>query len=141
MEHYLFDTSALVKRYHVEVGSPKVTQMFASPGADVLISDITVIEMHSAVAKKVRTGEISLSVRLNVLSQFANDLRTKTIKVIPVTKTHKREALRLINRYSPTYVLRTLDALQLAVAVRLLRHGRLHAFVAADKVLCSVAQQ
>ncbi len=30
MERYLFDTSALVKRYHVEVGSPRVTQIFAS---------------------------------------------------------------------------------------------------------------
>ena len=140
MALYLFDTSALVKRYHVELGSPKVAQIFASPIADVLISDITVIEMHSAVAKKVRTGEISSSARLNVLSQFANDLRAKTIKVIPVTKSHKRDALRLINRYSPTYALRTLDALQLAVAVKLFQRRRLYAFVAADEVLCNIAQ-
>jgi hypothetical protein len=36
--------------------------------------------------------------------------------------------------------LRIFDALQLAVAVKLLQRGILHDFVAVDEVLCNIAQ-
>lgn len=55
---YFFDTSALVKRYHEEVGTAAVDEAFDDADASFLISDLTVIECHSAFAKKVRTQEI-----------------------------------------------------------------------------------
>jgi uncharacterized protein with PIN domain len=54
-----FDTSALVKRYHREVGTDVVDAAFASKDVTRMISDMTAIECYSAFAKKVRTGEIT----------------------------------------------------------------------------------
>ena len=56
---YFFDTSALVKRYHREVGTEIVDAAFDDKDATRIISDLSVIEFYSAFAKKVRTGEIT----------------------------------------------------------------------------------
>ena len=45
---YFLDISALVKRYHPERGSEVVQRAFADPTARRLISDISIIEVHSA---------------------------------------------------------------------------------------------
>jgi hypothetical protein len=54
-----FDTSALVKRYHREVGSNVVEAAFSDHGIARMISDIGVIECYSAFARGVRTGDIT----------------------------------------------------------------------------------
>ncbi len=54
---FFFDTSALVKLYHEEDGTEELTLLVSSENPVILISDITVIEMISALAKKVRTEE------------------------------------------------------------------------------------
>jgi len=56
---YFLDTSALVKRYHPERGSAVVQRAFAEPSARRIISDISIIEVHSAFARRVRMGEIT----------------------------------------------------------------------------------
>ena len=53
---------------------------------------------------------------------------------------HYREAERLIQQHEVRRSLRTLDALQLSVALALHRRVALDAFVCADQGLCSVAQ-
>lgn len=54
-----FDTSALVKRYHREVGTDVVEAVFSDHSTTRMISDIGVIECYSAFARKVRTGDIT----------------------------------------------------------------------------------
>jgi len=54
-----FDTRALVKRYHREVGTDVVEAAFSDHGIARMISDIGVIECYSAFARKVRTGDIT----------------------------------------------------------------------------------
>ena len=58
MPHYFFDTSALVKHYHTELGSPKVDQILGEAGSASSIARLTLTEVPSVFAKKVRTGEI-----------------------------------------------------------------------------------
>ena len=53
---------------------------------------------------------------------------------------HFRDAERLIDVYGAHARLRTLDAIQLAVAMELQRLGLAETFVCADKVLCQVAE-
>jgi predicted nucleic acid-binding protein len=59
MKTYFLDTSALVKRYHQEVGTDIIDEIFEEEGKVLFISDLSIIEFHSAIALKVRTREIS----------------------------------------------------------------------------------
>jgi hypothetical protein len=56
--NYFFDTSALVKLYHPELGSQRVAAMFGEPDRRIVISRIGGVELHSALALKMRTGHL-----------------------------------------------------------------------------------
>jgi hypothetical protein len=56
-----------------------------------------------------------------------------------MTGFHYQEAQRLVRKHGPTSRLRTLDALQLAMALDLRTRGLMDRFVCADKVLLAVA--
>ena len=56
---YFFDTSALLKRYHPEIGSNVVDAVFDLTDMIRVISDLSIIEFYSAFARRVRTGEVT----------------------------------------------------------------------------------
>ena len=58
MARYFFDTSALVKLYHPELGSQRVAAMFGEPDRRIVISRIGGVELHSTLAVKMRTGHL-----------------------------------------------------------------------------------
>jgi uncharacterized protein len=121
-----FDTSALVKRYHREVGSDVVDAAFASKDVTRMISDMTVIECYSAFAKKVRTGEITEEDFRETIKEIAEDIHSGAIRLTFFGDRDKREAAALIEKHGLSKNLRTLDAIQFAVVKRLgsevLRH-------------------
>jgi predicted nucleic acid-binding protein len=57
MTVFFLDTSVLVKRYHWELGSNVVDALFAAHDRRIVISDLSIIELGSALTKKVREGE------------------------------------------------------------------------------------
>ena len=57
MPQFFFDTFA--KRYHLEVGSNRIASIFQSPNSTFPISNLGVLEAHSAFAMKVRTRQIT----------------------------------------------------------------------------------
>ena len=58
MAKYFLDTSAVAKLYRSELGSAFVDRIFSEPASQHLISRLTIVEMESVLALKVRTGEI-----------------------------------------------------------------------------------
>ncbi|MBI1918923.1 MAG: hypothetical protein HYS12_29895 [Planctomycetes bacterium] len=66
-------------------------------------------------------------------------MRRRRFQVVRVTVPHFRDAERLIRRLAPAHNLRTLDAIQLAVALDLHGQGLVSQFVSADHSLCSLA--
>lgn len=76
---YFFDTSALVKRYHEEVGTDAIDAAFEKSDVVKVISDISVIECYSAFAKKVRTGEIADEDFRATIRVLTTDLQTGTL--------------------------------------------------------------
>jgi predicted nucleic acid-binding protein len=114
-----FDTSAVVKRYHQEVGTDVVDAAFADPSVVRIISDIGVIECYSTFAKKVRTGEITAEDFHVTIKELAEDIQSGIIHVIFFGDSDKQEAAALIAQYGLSRNLRTLDAMQLAVMKRL----------------------
>lgn len=139
MAGYFFDTSALAKRYHVEVGTPKVEQLLQEVGARHLISRLAAIEILSVFAGKVRTGAITAADFALLRRRFLTDVSRREFSVVRMTGFHYQEAQRLITAHGPTRRLRTLDALQLAVALDLRGRGMLDFLVCADQGFLDVA--
>lgn len=144
MPAVFLDSSAVAKRYHQESGSDQVNALFLaakSTGEAVYASQVAVVEVQSVFAKKVRTGVISIEDSNVFRNRFLYDLRTRLIRVAKIQTVHYEEAARLVQDYGFKLNLRTLDAIQLAVALDLQHRGLIHTFVAADRALCGIAQQ
>jgi hypothetical protein len=139
MPNNFFDTSALGKHYHPELGTAKVDAALGEAGARHFISRLGAVEMISVFAGKVRAGVITV-VDFNTLrKRFLTDVTKGRFQVARMTGFHFQEAERLVRKHGPTQRLRTLDALQLAVALELRGHGLIDRFICADKPLLAVA--
>jgi predicted nucleic acid-binding protein len=136
---YFIDTSALAKLYHAEVGSPQMEMLVQSPDNRLIISQLSVIELQSVFAAKVRMRVIDQASLNQLRGLFFADLAAGRFKVVLVSGRYFRSADRLIRTHAVSRALRTLDALQLAVAVELHRRSAGTALVASDKNLCEVA--
>jgi hypothetical protein len=66
---YFFDSSALAKLYHPEVGTPTVDLIIETAENKIRISRLTVVELPSVFAIKVRTQSVASSV-LSIPLQF-----------------------------------------------------------------------
>jgi predicted nucleic acid-binding protein len=139
LQKYFFDTSALAKVYRKEIGSDSVDRILAEPGSQHIISRLTILEMESVFAIKVRTGEIDQQSLLMVRRRLATDLGRRRLLLAAVNDEHFRTARKLLFKHGAVEALRTLDALQLSVALSLNRAGLVTVFVAADQKLCRVA--
>ena len=139
MSAYYFDTSALAKLYHLEVGTPKVVEIVEAIGAQVRISRLSVVELRSVFAIKVRTQVVTREDVGLLLRQFHEDVVAQRFQVFAVSEQEFAFAERLIEKYAFDKPLRTLDAVQLAVALGLKSQGLIDHFVAADAALCEVA--
>ena len=139
MARYFLDTSAVVKHYRQEAGTEHVDGLFAEPQAALVMSRLGAVETISALAMKVRTGELSQADYVTARTRFLTEVADGRLSVLRLFVAHYRGAERLLNRHAPTVRLRTLDALQLSVALDLWRLGRIDTFVSADGILCQLA--
>lgn len=139
MARYFLDTSALVKYYHAEAGTPAVSSMFAEPGRTVLISSLGFLETQSAFAMKVRSGVLEQASAGLQRGRLMLDIAAGEIEVYSVAEDHFIGAERLIGRHAFARRLRTLHALQLAVALDLQSQGLVDTFVTADQALAVAA--
>ena len=105
----------------------------------IRISRLTVVELPSVFAIKVRTEFINPDDARVLLRQFRQDIVSRKFEVFAMRETEFAGAERLIERYAFDLRLRALDALQIAVALSLKSHALVDYFVAADKILCQVA--
>lgn len=139
MPKYFFGTSALAKVYRNEIGSDVVDRLLSEPGSQHIISRLTIVEMESVFAQKVRTGEIGQQSVLVARRRLEADLGRRRLLVAAVSDEHFRTARQLLFKHGAVETLRTLDALQLSVALWFKRAGLGTVFVAADQRLCRVA--
>lgn len=110
---YYADSSALVKRHILEIGSAWAEQEFdAASGNRVITAKLTVIEVLSAMNRRQREASISAA----EYAKFSADFLTfveNDYRIFEFTDTVLTEAQRLLE----TYPLRAGDAVQLASAL------------------------
>ena len=108
------DTSLIVAALSNEAMTPRVQAWLAQQdAAQLLISDWTVTEMSSAMAIKLRTGQVNLDQRAAVLAMF-NRLVAESFTLLGVTGAHFRMAATFADQHG--LGLRAGDALHLAIA-------------------------
>ena len=140
MPNYFIDTSALAKRYHKENGSDAVDRILEQSGSRSLISHLSIVELESVFAIKMRTGEIDQTALDIARRRFRADLAQQRLVVaLPVYESHFQSARHLLIQYGVAEGLRTLDSLQLAIAPDLRQSGHIGVLVSADQRLCRVA--
>ena len=140
MPSYFLDTSALAKRYHKENGSQYMDRILEQSGSRSLISNLSIVELESVLAIKTKTGEIDQQSLEIARRRFRADLARRRLLVAPsVHEGHFQSARKLLVRYGVVEGLRTLDALQLAMALDLQQLGQIAVLVAADQRLCRIA--
>jgi hypothetical protein len=107
------DTSAVAKRYLVEIGSAWVTG-WIEPTANnvILMSELTLVEMQSLLMRRVREGTLAMHDALLLRNDFLLHVQDEYLRVHIDTLIFSL-ASALVMRHP----LRTLDAIQLASAI------------------------
>ena len=117
MPGYFLDTSALVKRYAREVGTPWVLGLVDSSN-DIFIVSIAGPEIIAAFHREARQGEISNEAAALASENFQEDYRGG-YQIVEVSQGLIDSAMAL----AETHNLRGYDAVQLAAAMSLKNLG------------------
>lgn len=136
MASYYFDTSSFLKFYIEENGSDIVQRLLiGNERHTFIISELTVLESHSAIRRREREGTISEERATSIIEQINQDKINRFVTQ-DISSATISEAARLIDDHP----LRSLDALQLAGSL-VLRQERLiePIFVCADNRLLEAA--
>jgi uncharacterized protein len=135
---YYIDTSALVKLYVREPGTEQVLGLARRAAANQLaVLALAQVEVHSALRRRERSGEIAGPVVAQLLERFQRHLEAVFLKQ-DVTQAILDVACGLVDRHG----LFALDAVQLAgyQALRTSSGTNTPIFVSADRELLKAAE-
>jgi uncharacterized protein len=112
---YLFDSSAIVKRYVQEIGTAWVQGLaHLRAGHLIYLARITGVEVCAAIIRRVRLGTVVPPAAAASLARFRLDLSEEYL-VVEITAPLFTDAMRLVEAHG----LRAYDAVQLAAALEL----------------------
>lgn len=109
------DTSALAKLYVAEAGSNELETALAGR-RDLVVSDLTITELTSAVTRRVREGELTGTHGRRIYTRVLHDVGNGEFRCAEVTAAVHREAERLLMSIGRRVPLRAADALHLSLA-------------------------
>jgi|SRR5712692_7534596 len=141
MGAYYFDSSALVKRYAQEVGSPWIISLTdPQSGNDIFTALVVGVEIVAAIARKARIGSISMQDTTVAIAVFKSHFKVQ-YRLVLMTAAIVERAMDLAEQHG----LRGYDAIQLASALAVqaelsISGVSLAAFVSADANLNKAAQ-
>lgn len=128
-----FDTSAILPYYRHESSSEAVEALLRSQAEPVWISDLVTVEFASALARWVRTGELTEPQAHRIEAAFHEELRAGRFVRAGNDPEQFARARQWLGSYKTA--LRTLDALHLACAWE---HGA--CLVSLDRALLEAAK-
>ena len=106
------DTSALLPYYRPEALSTQVQTLLQNIQGEVFISDLTEVEVSSALSRWYRMRELDENQAQNIENKFAEHLTQGLFTCLSLDKVHFQQAKLWLNTRQTA--LRTLDALHLA---------------------------
>lgn len=109
------DTSALAKLYLPESGSDAVEDALLGR-RDVIVSDLAVTELTSAIARRVRDGDLTAADARRIYQRLLRDIGAGEFRRAEITANGHREAERLLMGVGRRAALRAADALHLGMA-------------------------
>jgi predicted nucleic acid-binding protein len=109
------DTSALAKLYLPESDSDEMEDALVGR-RDVIVSDLSITELTSALARRVRDGDLTAAHARRVYQGVLNDAGAGEFRRAEITANTHREAERLLMGVGRRVPLRAADALHLAIA-------------------------
>jgi predicted nucleic acid-binding protein len=109
------DTSALAKLY-IQESDSDVLDAALSGRRDILLSELVVTELTSAVVRRVREGSLGALAGRRIYSQLLRDLRAGEFRLLDLTSATHREAERILMTIGRQIAVRAADSLHLAVA-------------------------
>jgi len=112
MTIYYLDSSAVVKRYVAESGSEAIRAICADAENALFLSELTLVEVSSAFARRAKGGGISDAERQSYLDLFIGDC-ARDYALIPADRRAIDRAVNL----AQAHALRGYDALQLGCAL------------------------
>ena len=112
MNYLYFDSSALAKRYYEEIGTDFVNELCRQENIAIVISDITVAELGSAFAKKLREGNITEDEYIIMLDNLMKKYLKEYVRIAI-----DFEILVLATHLAKKNSLRAYDSVQLACAM------------------------
>jgi len=109
------DASALAKLFLPESGSEELNDLLAGRN-DVVLSDLAITEVASALARRVREGALALSTARKMHRKVLATVAAGVFSRIELLARSHRDAERLLLS-SRSVALRAADALHLALAI------------------------
>jgi predicted nucleic acid-binding protein len=110
------DTGALAKLYVPERWSDALEEALIGR-RDVLVSELAVTELASAIARRMRAGDLSAADGRRVYQRVVRDMVGGEFRRVELTADAHREAERLLMSVVIRTAVRAADALHLAQAV------------------------
>ncbi len=133
-EAYL-DTSVLIKLYVAETFSTEV-ERFVDETNGIVISRLSTLEWHCAMARRARTGQITQDYLNLARTEFTRHLAEGYFRIVPYDDPLLSDALRVLDSANPV-PLRTLDAIHLTAV----RNAGVMRIATADDVMRRAAHQ
>lgn len=109
------DTSTLFKLYQNESGSEIIYDYLKNNEIQTIyLSDITKVEFHSIIWKKVRMKELDFGIAKIILDNFSSD--SKYYQFIKISEEVVTKSFKLLEKYY-NLGLRSLDSLQISSSI------------------------
>jgi len=134
MSIYYFDSSALIKRYHYELGTDVVDRIIENEDSEIYVSSISLIEVISTLRRKVKAHKITKAKFVKLKGAFLYEI-SHAFTLIPIDESIIVDAVHIAEKYGT----KSLDSIHLASALRLKNITSNPIFVSSDKELIKYA--
>ncbi|MBI3960192.1 MAG: type II toxin-antitoxin system VapC family toxin [Chloroflexi bacterium] len=132
-----FDSSALVKLFHREIGTERLQQLLLDAGTSPHVSELARLEFYTTLYRRRREKSIGHRGLVAILEEFEAEWASYSVEPLGTLVT--QEAVGLLKEFGEEHGLRTLDALHLATFVLLAEDDWV--FVVADSRLAEIARK